>query len=518
MLLRDRELWQWVGAGVLSLAIVLLAHQGTFVGIERSFSKQDSGDLAALAEAREVIQRRWVETPKDGQLRDGALAGMAATLDPFSAYIPPRDQADFERSTTGKFGGLGIWVGLEQGRIVVIAPIEGTPAWDAGILPGDVVVSVDGVARTFASVTEAVEALKGEVDTSVVLEVRRAGETETRSITVTRAQIQIRSVKGARLLDPVSKVGYLRVTTFNGGTFPEVREAIEALLAQGMRALILDLRGNPGGLLDQAVRVANLWLPDDAVILSTWSREQATSRGDARPEGAVGAEDGGFPASGYQHTVANSEHLVHVPSVVLIDGGSASASEVLGGALQDHGKAKLIGTRSYGKGSVQTIVSLQGGKAAVKLTTQYYFTPKKRRIHRGSLEESDLSWGLIPDQRVEVAAARLRELSRIEADYELERLKAKARSEEFTQPEQLHLIDPQARAGYRILLAALGEPVPAEAEVAPVGSASSAPLESAGLAPVESGSAGLAPVESGSVESGSVESTPVESGSGGGGK
>ena len=481
---RDRERFHWLAAGVLGVALVVGAHQGTFVGIERSFSPQESGDLAALSEARDVIERRWVETPKEGQLRDGALAGMAATLDPFSAYIPPREQEDFERSTTGKFGGLGIWVGLEGGRIVVIAPIEGTPAWEAGILPGDVVLTIDGAARSFATVSEAVEALKGDVETSVALGIQRAGEAETLTITVTRAQIQIRSVKGVRLLDPQTKVGYLRITTFNGGTFPEVREGVEGLIAQGMRALILDLRGNPGGLLDQAVRVANLWLPDDAVILSTWSREQSLQRGDARPEGVEGAEGGSFPASGYQHTVANAEHLVKVPTVILIDGGSASASEVLGGALQDHGKAKLIGTRSYGKGSVQTIISLQGGKAAVKLTTQYYFTPKKRRIHRGSLEASDLSWGLIPDLKVEVPAARLRELGQVEADYELARLQAKARSEEFHEPEQLHRIDPQARAGYRLLLEALGDPLPAD--TAPLGSASIGEVESASAAAPDS--------------------------------
>jgi carboxyl-terminal processing protease len=488
---RQQEAIQWSAAALIGIGLVVGAHQGTFVGIEGSFDPH-SGELAALAEAKAVIQSRWVETPSDGQLRDGALDGMARTLDAFSAYIPPVETKEFTDSTTGVFGGLGILIGLDKGQVVVVCPMEGTPAWKAGLLPGDRVVKVNGVASTFKTVEEAVGVLKGKVGSSIELQVARSGSEELQTFRVERAQIQIHSVKGTRLLDPQTKIGYLRLTTFNGATFEDTKAAAERLVKQGMRGLILDLRDNPGGLLDQAVRVANLWLEDDAVILSTWSREQALERGDVRA--SAGSEGDKFPASGYQHTVANALQVVKVPTVILIDGGSASASEVLGGALHDHEKAYMIGTRSYGKGSVQTIISLQGGKAALKLTTQYYFTPgrldpatgkrlKRRRIHRGSLPDTDLSWGLIPDQVVEVSAEVAQRTARQEADFELEMLKAKARKVPFQGEERLHIDDPQARSAYRHLLETLGDPLPAE--TAPVGSGSVGGVES-GTAPVGS--------------------------------
>ena len=324
---RDRrEAIQWSAAALIGLGLVVAAHQGTFVGIESSFDPQ-AGELAALAEAKAVIQNRWVENPTEGQLRDGALDGMARTLDAFSAYIPPVETKDFTASTTGVFGGLGILIGLDKGQVVVICPMEDTPAWKAGLLPGDRVVKVNGVASNFKSVEEAVGTLKGEVGSKIELEIARAGSEGLQTFHVERAQIQIRSVKGGRLLDPQTKIGYIRVTTFNGATFEDTKAAAEELLKQGLRGLILDLRDNPGGLLDQAVRVANLWLEDDAVILSTWSREQALERGDVRA--SIGSEGDKFPSSGYQHTVANALRILKVPTVILIDGGSASASEVL---------------------------------------------------------------------------------------------------------------------------------------------------------------------------------------------
>ncbi len=489
---RDRrEAIQWSAAALIGLGLVVAAHQGTFVGIESSFDPQ-AGELAALAEAKAVIQNRWVENPTEGQLRDGALDGMARTLDAFSAYIPPVETKDFTASTTGVFGGLGILIGLDKGQVVVICPMEDTPAWKAGLLPGDRVVKVNGVASTFKSVEEAVGTLKGEVGSKIELEIARAGSEGLQTFHVERAQIQIRSVKGGRLLDPQTKIGYIRVTTFNGATFEDTKAAAEELLKQGLRGLILDLRDNPGGLLDQAVRVANLWLEDDAVILSTWSREQALERGDVRA--SIGSEGDKFPSSGYQHTVANALRILKIPTVILIDGGSASASEVLGGALHDHEKAYLIGTRSYGKGSVQTIIGLQGGKAALKLTTQYYFTPgrqdpatgehKRRRIHRGTLTDADLSWGLIPDQVVEVSDEVAQRTARQEEEFELEMLKAKARKVPFQGEERLHHDDPQAKRAYRHLLQTLGDPLPAE--TAPVGSDSVAGVESGSTAPTGS--------------------------------
>jgi len=263
---------QWAIAAVIGASLVLVAHQGSLLGIERSFSPS-SKDLAGVAEVRDLIRRRWVKAPEPGQLLDGALKGMAATLDPFSEFISAEQLQQFEESTTGRFGGLGVWIQVEEGLVVVISPIEGTPAWEAGLLPGDKIHAVDGKPCEFASVSEAVQQLKGEIGTSVKLDVQHKGEDRLVRLEVTRAQIQIHSVKGARLLDPQLGVGYLRITAFNSATLDEVRAAVKELIGEGLAGLVLDLRGNPGGFLDQAVKVANLWLPDDAVVVRTWSRE-----------------------------------------------------------------------------------------------------------------------------------------------------------------------------------------------------------------------------------------------------
>lgn len=459
---------QWAIAALIGAFLVLVAHQGSLLGIERSFSPS-SKDLAGVAEVRDLIRRRWVEAPEPGQLLDGALKGMAATLDPFSEFISAEQLQQFEESTTGRFGGLGVWVQVEEGLVVVISPIEGTPAWEAGLLPGDKIHAVDGKPCEFSSVSEAVQQLKGEIGTSVKLDVQHKGEDRLVRLEVTRAQIQIHSVKGARLLDRELGLGYLRITAFNSATLDEVRAAVTELLGQGLRSLILDLRGNPGGFLDQAVKVANLWLPDDAVVVRTWSRERGQ----------------------YKDTIADGEQpLRGIPTAVLIDGGSASASEVLGGALSDNGAATLVGTRSYGKGSVQTILSVLGNQAQLKLTTQYYFTPKNRRIHRGELGPEDKSWGLLPDLEVDVPQRERWNQARAESDREMERLKAKARGEAHEIPERLHLEDPQVRAAFTHLVEQLGaELPPAVAEAARVTSADS-------VAPVETNTASVAPVES----------------------
>ncbi|MGE0712385.1 MAG: S41 family peptidase [Planctomycetota bacterium] len=469
---QDPAVRQWVLAAAVAAALVFFAHQGSFVGIHRSFAASAT-DLAAVAEVRDLINRRWVEEPKPNQLLDGALRGMTGTLDPFSDYISAEEREQFEQSTTGRFGGLGILISVEEGVVVVISPFEDTPAWKAGILPGDRILRVDGVPCEFANVSAAVQHLKGEVGTAVTLDVLHQGEDRPVQIKVERAEIQIQSVKGGRLLE--RGVGYIRITSFNAGTADEVRRVAVALLEQGMKALLLDLRGNPGGLLDQAVKVANLWLPKEAVIVRTWSREHQS----------------------FRDTVANGDQpLATTPTAILLDGGSASASEVLGGALRDNGKAQLVGERSYGKGSVQTILPVLGNAAQLKLTTQYYFTPKGRRIHRGTLPKENQDWGLIPDLEVPVPQRERWRLANEEADREMERLKARARHEPYTTPERLHRDDPQARGAFGLLLRALGQEVPAD--LAPVQSGAPgggvAPSGSGGVAPVTTPHAGGAPV------------------------
>lgn len=440
----------WALAAVVAAALVLGVHQGTLIGIQTQFAPA-AHDLAGVHEVRQLIEQRWVDEPEPGLLLDGAIRGMVRELDPFSDYYSPEQKEAFNQETTGSYGGLGIWINVDQGHVIVIAPIEDTPAWLAGLLPGDRIVAVDGQPIEFATTDEASRALKGEVGTSVRLTVVREGEAQSLSFDVERAAIQIHAIKGAGLLDRERGVGYLRITTFNAATGEDFSRAVEGLLAEGMRALVLDLRGNPGGYFEQAVEVADAWLPKDALIVQTKSRER----------------------EGMRETRATAGQRLTIPTAVLIDRGSASASEILGGALQDHGVATLVGERSYGKGSVQSIIPILAGRADLKLTTQYYYTPKGRRIHRGELPEEDRAWGLLPDIEVAIDPRLRMQLARRSADEELDRLKALANGGEVPAPDGwLQREDPQVRAAYIHLLGALDAAVPpevAEAEAARLG-------------------------------------------------
>ncbi|RMG16532.1 MAG: S41 family peptidase [Planctomycetota bacterium] len=437
----------WGLAAATAFALVWV-HEGTLARIEEDFAPDQARDLGGMSEVRNLIEERWVERPEEGQLLDGALRGMVATLDRYSDYISPEEKAEFEESTTGQYGGLGIYISVEDGLVHVIAPIEDTPAWRAGILPGDTILEVDGVPCEFPNAGAAVRALKGLAGTTVALTVLHEGAERPERIEIERAIVQIRSVKGARLLDPQRRIGYLRLTTFNSGTVDEFEAALAGLLDEGLRALIVDLRGNPGGLLDAAVEVADAFLEEGRVIVTTRGRE-----GDTK------------------ETRAEEEAWIRVPVALLIDRGSASASEILAGALKDHRRALLVGTRSFGKGSVQTILPILGGEAELKLTTQYYFTPSGRRIHRGDKPPEDLSWGLLPDIEVTVDPATRRQLLEAQAEDDMERLKARANGTPYQREERLHRDDPQVRAAYEALLAQLGKETPgASGGVAPVDS------------------------------------------------
>jgi carboxyl-terminal processing protease len=425
---------------------------------------RSTADLAAVGEVRELIMERWVEQPDVEQLRDGALEGMARRLDPFSDYISPQELEAFESQTSGKFGGLGIWVTIEEGYLSVIAPIEGTPAWDAGLLPGDLILRIDGEPTPeFANTSEAVAMLKGEVGSEVTLTVLHKGDDHTEDYTLERAIIQIKSVKGARILS--NGVGYLRITAFNDGTVEEWGEAIERLQGEEMCALILDLRGNPGGYLHSATEVAETCLEATQQIVTTRARS-------GEVEQQVDAEE---PRS------------VTVPMAVLVDGGSASASEILSGALQDNGVATVVGTRSYGKGSVQSLLTILGGTAQLKLTTQYFFTPNGRRIHRPrDAGPEDLSWGIVPDIEVAVDPRLRLKVSREESDREMDRLKARAGEDVELPPEVLHQDDPQVEAAFEHLVQVL-------AGAEELGEKRVISTPPPGVAPIDTGTTAAAP-------------------------
>jgi carboxyl-terminal processing protease len=317
--------------------------------------------LDLFGEVFERVRSGYVEAPTDQELIESAITGMLTSLDPHSSYLSAKSFRDMQVQTRGAFGGLGIEVTMEAGLVKVVSPIDGTPAHKAGLKPGDYISHLDGKPILGLSLAEAVEKMRGKVGTDLRLTVRRKG-TKAFDVTVTRAVIKIRSVRSRM----EGKIGYLRITSFNEQADKGAIKALAKFKQQAgddLQGLVLDLRNNPGGLLDQSVKISDLFL-DKGEIVSTRSRR---------------AED-------TQRFNANSGDLMDgLPIVVLINGGSASASEIVAGALQDHGRAILLGTKTFGKGSVQTIVPLSG-HGAMRLTTARYYTPSGRSIQAVGIE------------------------------------------------------------------------------------------------------------------------------------
>ncbi|WP_246065303.1 S41 family peptidase [Hydrocarboniclastica marina] len=321
------------------------------------------------------IKRAYVEDVSDSELLDHAINGMLSGLDPHSAYLKSDEFHDLEESTSGRFGGLGIEVGMEDGFVKVIAPIDDTPASRAGIQPGDLIVKLDGETVKGMSLEEAVGKMRGAPGTTITMTIVRDGESAPIEIEVERDVVKVTSIK-SRMLD--QGFGYIRITQFQATSGPDFRDAIQRLQkhADGpLRGLVIDLRNNPGGVLQASVEIADA-LIDDGLLVYT--------------EGRVDASKLEFRAEPGDLTQG-------IPIVVLINGGSASASEILAGALQDHKRGVIMGTESFGKGSVQTVMPLDG-ETAIKLTTARYFTPSGRSIQ---------ALGIEPD--IEVKSAKITE-------------------------------------------------------------------------------------------------------------
>jgi len=319
------------------------------------------------------VRAEYVEPVQDRDLVENAVNGMLTGLDPHSAYLNPRNFRDMQVQTRGEFGGLGIEVTQENGYIRVISPIDETPAARAGVKPGDFITMLNGTSTQGLTLQEAVEQMRGERGTSIRLTIRREGEQRPVEISITRDVIRPQVVR-YRLEG--NDVAYIRVTSFNEQTDTNLRRAMTALRQQAgnnLKGVVLDLRNNPGGLLDQAVQVADDMLEQGEIVSTRARRPEDAQRWNAR----AGDITGGLPI------------------VVLVNGGSASASEIVAGALQDHRRAVVIGTRSFGKGSVQTVMPLGGNNGAIRLTTARYYTPSGRSIQ---------STGIEPD--IEVRAAR----------------------------------------------------------------------------------------------------------------
>ncbi|UXM94862.1 S41 family peptidase [Bartonella sp. HY329] len=325
--------------------------------------------LAVFGDIFERVRTQYVTPPDDKKLVESAINGMLSSLDPHSSYLDPEAANDMRVSTKGEFGGLGIEVTMENDAVKVIAPIDETPASRAGVLAGDLIVKIDGNEVRGKSLNDAVDTMRGEVGTDIVLTIVRQGADKPIDITIKRAIIKVKAVRYRVEND----VGYIRIIQFTEQTSTDLKKAIDdiesKIPADKLKGYVLDLRLNPGGLLDQAVSVSDAFLDKGEIVSTRGRNEQNMMRFDARPGDLVKGK----------------------PIIVLINGGSASASEIVAGALQDHHRATILGTQSFGKGSVQTIIPL-GENGALRLTTALYYTPAGRSIQ---------GTGITPDIKVE---------------------------------------------------------------------------------------------------------------------
>lgn len=367
-----------IGSQILPVYAAPVEVESEDIETENSDSLSASTNQLPLKELRNFteifdrIRNSYVEPVDDKTLLQYAIDGMLSNLDPHSDYLLPDDFNELQEHTTGKFGGLGIEVGIEDGLIKVVTPIDDTPAEKAGIKAGDFIVSLDGKPVREMSLTNAIDQMRGEPGTDIELSIRRKGEPEILDFVLTRAEIKVASVRGESLGDGI---GYLRITQFQDKSGPELIEAITTLQEkaqenkESLNGLVLDLRNNPGGVLEAAVEVSDAFLNTGLIVYT---------------EGRISESD--FRYSATEATIAEN-----IPLIVLINGGSASASEIVAGALQDHKRAIIVGTQSFGKGSVQSVLPI-GGDKAIKLTTARYFTPSGRSIQ---------AQGIHPDVYVE---------------------------------------------------------------------------------------------------------------------
>jgi carboxyl-terminal processing protease len=335
-------------------------------------------DLRIFAEVFNAIKQGYVEPIDDKKMIENAISGMLSNLDPHSAYLDAESFKELQAGTQGEFGGLGIEVGMEDGLVKVVSPIEDTPAYRAGIKTGDLIFKLDDTLVKGLTLNEAVKRMRGKPNTQIHLSIFRKGEGAPIELTLTREIIKVQSVK-SKLVEP--GYGWVRITQFQENTVPSLTKHINDLYKEGhLKGLVLDLRNDPGGLLHGAVGVSAAFLPSGTTVVSIDGRAPDTRQEyAATPEDYIRGPSREDPLKGLSAAVKN------VPLVVLVNGGSASASEIVAGALQDHKRAVILGTQTFGKGSVQTILPLPGN-AAIKLTTARYYTPSGRSIQAKGIE------------------------------------------------------------------------------------------------------------------------------------
>jgi carboxyl-terminal processing protease len=412
------------------LVFLLVFGLGILIGLSRStkvsaLSSNLYEDLKVFTDVLGLVQKEYVEEADSKDLVYGAIKGMLETLDPHSAFMPPQVYKEMQEESKGRFEGLGIEITMKEGILTVVSPIEDTPAFKAGIQAGDQIVKIDGESTKNLTLMDSVKRLRGPKGTKVTISIMREGFTKPRDITLTRDVIPIRSVR-YELMD--KQYGYIRLSQFQEKTEGEFDKAIKALEGQskgGMKGLILDLRNNPGGLLDQAVKVSDRFIESGLIVSMEGRREDQKMK---------------FYANS-QRTIAR------YPLVVLVNGGSASGSEIVAGAIQDHGRGILVGTQTFGKGSVQTIFPMKDG-SGLRLTTARYYTPNGRSIQ---------AKGIIPDILVKPALPEEEKAappSKLPSEKDLDRHLMDVKEKEKIKKEEVKekkLNDPQLERAIELL-------------------------------------------------------------------
>ncbi|MBI1833048.1 MAG: S41 family peptidase [Planctomycetes bacterium] len=391
-----------------NLAWLLGISAGAILGISLTYSaptpqgnlQQRQQNLKLLVDVLDEIEKKYVkelDQKKMRELVENMINGGLEKLDPHSGFISADEFKQFQQRTRGKFGGVGIRLGVDprSGRFMVESPIAGTPAYDAGVMAGDLILKIDGKSIDEWILKKVVEHIQGDPNTDVTLTVLHENGKEPVDLKMTRAEIKVESVMGDTYdkinlkewnfwVDPESKIAYVRITEFTGTTVEELTRVVDGLQKAGLQGLIIDLRTNPGGLLEAAVDAASLFLPEGKAVVSTKGR-------------------GGVVEKEYKAKIkGNMKPGTSYPIAVLINRNSASASEILAAALQDHARAVIIGERSYGKGSVQVLIEMEEGTTALKLTTASYWRPSGRNIHRFPDSKDEDEWGVKPTKGFEV--------------------------------------------------------------------------------------------------------------------
>jgi carboxyl-terminal processing protease len=362
--------------GIFVSTSILTFSSRAVCGIERKEKDELYRQVELFSDALSIIKTDYVEETEPQKLIYGALKGMLSSLDAHSQFMDPQTYQELKVETEGRFGGLGIEITIKDGLLTIITPIEDTPAWKAGLKAGDRIVKIDGQVTRDISLSEAVKKLRGAPGTEVNITVLREAENKFIDFKVVRDVIKIKDIKEARLLQ--DNVGYIRLIEFREGTASQLEKALAELTKQGMQSLILDLRNNPGGLLEAAVKITEQFIEKGKVIVSTRGRKKSQNM---------------------KFVSHRKNPYLDFPMVVLVNEGSASGSEIVAGALQDYKRAIILGTRTFGKGSVQTVIPLSDG-SALRLTTSKYFTPKGRSIH---------GKGIDPDVVVEIVKCKVPE-------------------------------------------------------------------------------------------------------------